>query len=283
MDFNKKPWWMTDTYDDESETGPLDLNNGDLWGPNGASMTSLWEVKDGVKTGPGWGREEFMGRYLKREFSPRRILFGYNKRQWNYAWIMRGSRLLCIDIDGKNGGLEYASQLGFLPPTAAETSKSGNGYHLFYLTDDTWDDNDGFGRYRDHIGIVTGVDIRGAGCVYHYPTQRWNHRLPAALPTALATKLLARSQERERQASNIKKVLALDPEEILLMQDAIITELTKPIPAGKRNNTLFALGVKMRDAEIEDWDERLLDRGTELGLDDEELVKLIKNIEKYAP
>ena len=63
-----------------------------------------------------------------------------------------------------------------LPPTLAETSKSGDGYHLFYLVDEEWDDEKGYGLLGDRIGIEQGVDIRATGCVYHHPQQRWNDR-----------------------------------------------------------------------------------------------------------
>ena len=278
MDFSQKPWWQTDAYTDDSETGPLNLKREDLWGPVGAALVPLFP---NGKTGPNWGRETFMAAYTKREFAPNRILHGYRKEQYNYAWIMRSTRLICIDIDGKNGGLEYASQLGFLPPTTSEISKSGNGYHLFYLTEDTWDAADGFGKYRDHIGFVTGVDIRGTGCVYHHPAQRWNDRLPVVLPKALSDQLLMKSQQRERQSLIISKTLELDNEEILMLHDEILTELAKPIPAGKRNNTLFAIGQKMKEAQIPEWEVLLEARAEELGLDDEETVKLVANIGRY--
>lgn len=278
MEFNLNPWWRIDTYDDDSACGPMDLDRIDIWGKNGPAMIQLWP---NGSTAEGWGRETFMTEYNKGMFQPRRILYGYNKQKWNYAWIMRGTRVVCVDIDGKNGGFEHASELGFLPHTAAEISKSGNGYHLFYLTDDIWDTTDGFATYRDHIGIVQGVDIRGTGCVYHHPGQRWNRRPLAQLPQFLDERLQQRARQQQLQTSNINKILALDPEEVAIMHDELISDLAKPIPAGKRNNTLFAIGQKMKQAQVPRWDELLQDRAIQLGLDIDEAEKLVANVARY--
>ena len=80
----------------------------------------------------------------------------------------------------------------------------------------------------------------------------------------------------------IQKTLALDPEEIAIMHDELITELSKPIPAGKRNNTLFAIGSKMAEAKVPDWQTLVGDRAVAVGLDEDEVDKLINNIAKYA-
>ena len=280
MDFSTKPWWLTDTYDKEEPMGQLfDDANKTPFGPNGPALVKLWN--DGT-TSKGWGSEEFMARYMKKEFEPRRILHGYRYKKWNFAFIMRSLQYICIDIDGKNGGFDHVGELGFLPPTAAETSKSGNGYHLFYQVDDNWDLKEGFSSYRDHIGIVTGVDVRGVGCVYHYPSQRWNHRKPAMIPFYLKQKLLQKVQQQRLQAANIQKVLELDKEEIAMMHAELIDELDKPIADGKRNNTLFAIGSKMKQAQVPNWDVLVGDRATQVGLDDDEIDKLISNINSYA-
>lgn len=279
MKLNSLPWWQDDIYNLAGANDGPPMGDFSLWGPQGPALVQLWP--DG-RTGPGWGREEFMERYNKMEFSARRILFGYDKGAWDFAWIMRSGRIVCIDIDGKNGGFDHVSELGFLPRTTAEISMSGNGYHLFYLVDDTWDEKDGFARYRDAIGIVTGVDFRGTGCVYHKKTQRWNGEPLAMLPEHLSTKLLLRSATRERQLSNIQKTLELDPEEVAMLHDELLTELKKPIPTGKRNNTLFAIGCQLAAAEVPEWSEAVSDRANEVGLGVDEIEKLIANIENYG-
>lgn len=279
MEFPDKAWWQLDEYNLSGANDGPRMDDASLWGPQGPALVQLWN--DG-KTGPGWGRDEFMRRYKKLEFAPRRVLYGYDRGAWNFAWIMRSGRLVCIDIDGKNEGFDHASELGFLPPTVAETSKSGNGYHLFYRVDDDWDVNEGFALYRDHIGIVKGVDVRGTGCVYHYPTQRWNSRELVQLPAHLAQRLQQRSINQRRQMENIQKTLELDPEEIAMLHDELLTELKKPIPQGKRNNTLFAIGSQLLAAEVPGWEEKLGDRASQVGLDDEEIDKLLANIKKYG-
>ena len=195
---------------------------------------------------------------------------------------MRSARAVCIDIDGKNGGFDHVVELGFLPPTVAEISQSGNGYHLFYSVDDEWDPLLGFAKFSDAIGIVEGVDFRGTGCVFHKTTQRWNSRPLAPFPAHLEKQLLTRQQRRTRSSQEIKKMLQLDPEEIAIMHDQLLDELKKPIPAGRRNQSLFAIGQKLKEAEVPDWESLILDRASQVGLDDDEGEKLVANISRYG-
>jgi len=201
-----------------------------------------------------------------------------------FAFVMRSVRLVCIDIDGKNGGLIHAGKLGMLPLTLAETSKSGDGYHLFYATsEDEWDPVKGYATYSDRIGLEQGVDLRATGCVYHYPQQRWNGREIVELPDHLKKRLAAHSQAAAARTSSIVKTIETqDTEEILLMQDALTDDLKKPIPAGRRNTTLFAIGNQMKIAQVPQWEKQVYDRATDVGLDDEEATKLVTNIRRYG-
>lgn len=272
-----KPWWETDQYDLEDAL-PIEFEQRS--GPHGVALVRAWP--DG-RTDRGWGDVDFMGNYVKDVFAQRPVLYGYRKGKHAFAIIMRSVRLVCVDIDGKNGGLEHVKKLGALPPTLAETSKSGNGYHLFYLVDEEWDEDAGYGEIRDRIGIETGVDIRSTGCVYHHDTQRWNDRAPAPLPAYLKTLLLTKQHERVQRAAHIAAVIDSDDEtEILLMHDALITDLAKPIPAGKRNNTLFAIGQQMKTAQVPDWEKKIEDRATQVGLSTDEIDKLVGNITRYV-
>lgn len=224
-----------------------------------------------------------MPRYMRDEFNARKVLYGFNRDRWAFAVVMRSVRMVCIDIDGKNGGLEHAKKLGALPLTLAETSKSGDGFHLFYLVDEAWDAERGFALLSDRIGIEQGVDIRATGCVYHHSQQRWNGRGLAMLPNHLYEILTHRNQKIAATAARIQGVLdSQDELEILMMQDELLSELSKPIPTGKRNNTLFAIGSQMKEAQIPNWEEHLADRGVQLGLDADEVEKLVNNIGKYA-
>lgn len=260
---------------------PLGFSKSDA-GPLGLAYVEVF--KDGT-TAPGWGGKTFMDKYRRRGFDARRAVTVFAKKQTPYALVMRSVSAICIDIDGKNGGIESAAALN-LPPTMAETSKSGTGFHLFYLVPDTWNPTFGFDRLRDRIGWRTGIDIRATGCVYHYPSQRWNTRGMAALPDHL---LLDLEQARDELAARAEHITMLrtstDPDdqmEFLIMQSTIQSRLDAPIPAGKRNNTLFAIGAEMMLAGITGWSEQVFNRAVALGLDDAEAEKLVGNIERYG-
>ena len=67
-----------------------------------------------------------------------------------------------------------------------------------------------------------------------------------------------------------------------MMHEELKARLSNPIPAGKRNNTLFAIGSDMKEAGIVDWDILVGARAEAVGLDPDEVVKLIGNIDRYA-
>lgn len=284
MKHSSMPWWRSEIYDLADAVPPqFDY---DWTGPRGKALVRAWP--DG-RTDKGWGltgaegSDGFMPRYMRGEFNERRVIYGFEKGRWAFAFVMRSMRLVCVDIDGKNGGFDGAKRLGMLPPTCAEISKSGNGYHLFYLVDEQWDPVKGFGLLSDRIGIEQGVDIRATGCVYHHPQQRWNRRDVAPLPQHIQELLLHRDQKVAATTERIVKVLESNDEmEVLMMQDEFEAELAKPIPSGKRNNTLFAIGSKMCQAQVPQWDEKLAARAADVGLDSDEIEKLVANISRYG-
>ena len=271
-------WWMTDKYDID-EAFPTVFDG--LAGPQGVGAVRAW--MNGTTT-KGWGEQEFMPRYNKKLFSTKLIEPHLQQSPDNaFAFLMRSMRLVCIDIDGKNGGLEHAQELlGNAPPTLAETSKSGNGYHLFYEVEDDWDPQKGFAKFGDSIGIVTGVDIRATGCVYHYPQQRWNGREIAKLPAWIVVRLLKRANLRRERATLLEQIDTIDETERLMLHDELMDDLKRPIAFGKRNSTLFAVGSQMLEAKIPDWDERLRERGAEIDLSADEVEKIIANISRYS-
>lgn len=282
------PWWQSDDYDRDLAVPAEFLNH--HAGPRGVALVRAWP--DG-RTDAGWGlvgavrdgvqQDGFMPKYVRGEFDWRRVLHGYMRDRWAFAFVMRSVKLVCIDIDGKNGGLEHAKRLGVLPPTLSETSKSGNGYHLFYEVEEEWDDVKGFGLLGDRIGIEQGVDIRATGCVYHHKQQRWNNRKVVVLPDYLKELLQQREQKLSAVYERIDKVLDSKEElEVLMLHDEILSELKKPIAQGKRNNTLFAIGNQMRQAQVPDWESRLGERATEVGLDGWEVAALVRNIQRYG-
>jgi hypothetical protein len=276
-----QPWWMTDTYNDDTRLPAAFESQA---GPKGVALVQAFE--DGRSTS-GWGLDPsskggvFGTNYRELKFASRRVL-KQTEKGGAFAIVMRSVQMLAIDIDGKNGGLIHAKKLGALPPTLAETSKSGDGYHLFYLLPDVWDDEEGFGSVHDRIGIEQGVDIRATGCVFHYPQQRWNQRQLTLLPKYMHDLLMTKQQERAHKAAAIRSVASSGDEvEILLMHDKLMSDLAAPIPAGKRNNTLFAIGQQMKTAGVEDWEGKILARADEIGLGADESQKLVDNIGRY--
>lgn len=271
------PWWQTDVYDGE-EAVPAAFR--DTAGPNGPALVRAWP--DG-RTDPGWGAEQFVKNYLSNSFHVKRALKGYDMGTWAFAFVMRGFRMVCIDIDGKNGGLEGARDLGALPPTLAEVSKSGNGYHLFYLVDDEWDEVTGFSLLGDRIALAQGVDVRGTGCVYHFSAQRWNVREPVMLPIHLYDQLTHRDQKIAATQARIEKILSSDDDlEVMMLHDELLSDLAKPMVAGSRNNTLFAIGSQMATAGVPDWADKVEARALQVGLDTQETAKLIRNLTAQA-
>ena len=262
-----------------------------LSGPHGPALVRVFG--DG-KTEPGWGLQPtehnvgFMVNYVNDSFWERpRVRAFMDRKPKPYAIIMRSVNIIALDIDrhisdGGADGFIAASKLK-LPPTLAETSKSGAGRHLFYATNETWDTETGFGAWDDVIGLVPGVDVRAVGCMYRYPQQLWNDVPIAPVPDTITELLTKRRERKQFSAQLIAAAAAADPddEEALIMHDALIQELAKPIPVGKRNATLFAIGTKLYQAGVPDWDAHLAHRAWQLGLDVEESDKIIANITKY--
>lgn len=274
-------WIEDDDYDrDIAFSRPLDK----AAGPHGVACLNVYE---GGRTTPGWGQADFMARYERADFRSSRRVRDYTMDGAPFALVMRSLDLVCIDLDrhaeGADGVLTAVQSLD-LPPTLAETSKSGEGRHLFYRTNDTWDAEKGFALYGDAIGIEPGVDIRSVGCVYHYSTQRWNRRPIADIPQWLAERLEAKKHTRIMRKTSFTSVAdgTADDEEIMIMMDALNERLKQDIPAGKRNNTLFSLGSDLKEAGYPDWDKALEQKALAVGLDPDEANKIISNVEKYS-
>lgn len=280
----EQPWWMTDSY---TRAVALPDEIAQASGPRGVALVRTFP---NGSTDKGWGLRPtakspgFMKTYMANRFRGDTVLFGFESGRWDFAIVMRSVRLVCIDIDGKNDGFVGARKLGMLPHTLAETSKSGNGYHLFYsIPSDTWDPDEGFTQVGDRIGFEQGVDLRGTGCVYHYRQQRWNDRKIVPMPGHLQDILYKQKQRAAQQIEDIETLLNTgDDMEVLLMQDTLVSDLRKQIPAGKRNITLFAIGTKMKLAQVPNWGQLVHDRALEVGLDIEEADKLLNNIIKYG-
>jgi hypothetical protein len=276
-------WWESDKYDGDHVL-PEEFRH--LAGPNGVACVRVYP---NGKTDPGWGMtpdktgRAFADNYAANKFNEQIALIGTLSGRWDFAFVMRSLKVVCIDIDGKNGGMQHVGKLGMLPPTMAETSKSGDGYHLFYATPwDVWDEEAGFAMFKDRISIVPGVDIRAVGCVYHHDIQRWNDRSIVPLPDFQKDTWLARALKAEKEIDEIIELLDMgDDDQVLVIRTNLMTDLAKPIPAGRRNTTLYAIGVKMLLAGVPSWETPLYNRAIQVGLDSEEAKKLVGNVRKY--
>lgn len=285
LNLSTENWWEDPKQYAIDAIIPAELKAEKYWGPKGPALVKAYA--DG-STQRGWGlsakdgQPSFMVRYENGEFLPERAEHGYDSGAHAVALVMRSARLVCIDIDGKNGGDQHVTQIGLLPKTLAETSKSGNGWHLFYYVDEDWDIKEGFGESPDQIGYVTGVDIRSVGCVYHHNTQRWNSTPIAPLPTWLRDKLLAKKKARIAKASQLKQLAQLDDTERLLAHASLLDELQKPLKQGTRNTTLFAIGSQLMLADYPNWQGAIHARATDIGLPELEADRLVQNIENYG-
>lgn len=248
----------------------------------GSRPVPLVRVYDSGKTQPGWGAKEFIDNERRGRFKEERVLKFFEEYNEPFGIIMRGLPMVCVDIDGKNGGIPTARVLG-LPETTAEISKSGNGYHLFYEVPGTkWSRDRGFDEFPDIINLLPGVDIKGTGIVYHYPVQLWNDKPFASLPPSLARLLGAAREVKLHARLSREGILALDDDERVIVHDQIKNELDKSVEVGKRNQTLYRLGARMRAALYPNWDMALFDRGLELGLEPSEIKEIIRNVNVYG-
>ena len=111
----RKPMWFeTEQYTVEE---PIPNMLHAFAGPNGIAVVKAYD--DG-KTSKGWGAEKFMKNYETLKFNDQIAKVGWLSGRWDFAFVMRSLQLVCIDIDGKNGGIENAGKLGMLPLTLAD-------------------------------------------------------------------------------------------------------------------------------------------------------------------
>lgn len=252
------PWWQL-----TPEAGPM-----------GTAVVRVY----GEKTQPGWGRERFARNYMRGFFSTGKVPEGEP-----YALVMRSLQLLCIDIDGKNDGYEAASKL-YLPPTLAETSKSGNGHHLFYRIPDVWDDTDGFAAQPDCIGMWPGIDVKATGVVYHHLHQKWNNRAIADLPTDILDMLIKRNQRTALLRVTPTQASELTDEDLKFKRDMLLIELSKHRTDG-RDTSLWRIGASLLNLGVDEayMAEKILAAGLKWGVPKETITgKIIPNIISYA-
>lgn len=261
-------WFLDEPYVHQ-DPPPVDLSA--FAGPNGVATISVYPSG---KSQPGWGEVDFMRNYTLGKFNA-------ISTKPEYAYVMRSLSMLVVDIDGKNDGIEKAKLLN-LPPTMAETSKSGNGYHLWYLLPDNWDVEKGFARLSDRLGLVQGVDVRVTGCVFHYPQQRWNNQSPVVAPDHLINRIEVRESMHATPAQIKKLIDDNDMVEVKRLTSEALQSLENKIPPGRRNQTLFAIGSQLYLLGYSDWEGQIRDKADAVDLDSDETEKIIRNIPNYA-
>lgn len=243
-------------------------------GPNGIALVKVY----GEKTQPGWGHERFMRNYVRNFFAPEKI-----SMDEPFAIVMRSLRLLVIDIDGKNDGYKAAAELE-LPPTLAETSKSGNGHHLFYSYPDSWDEVEGFAGQPDRVGMWPGIDVKSVGVVYRHPHQRWNSRTVRKLPDSVLTQLDKRNARDNQLRITPSQAAELTDEDLKFKRDVLLIELSQPRKDG-RDTSLWRIGASLLNLGVDEsyMAEKILAAGLKWGVDEDIITnKIIPNIISYA-
>ncbi len=264
------PWYQ----DDEYEQVEADAEIARHAGPNGPAVVAVY----GEKTQPGWGTERFMRNYVRNFFDPDKI-----QPDQPFAFVMRSLRLLVVDIDGKNDGYKEAAKLN-LPPTLAETSKSGNGHHLFYGYPDIWDDQYGYAGQPDRIGMWDGIDIKSTGVVYHHPHQLWNAEPITALPDDTWQLLQQRNLRDAQLRVTPSQAAEMTDEDLKFKRDLLLIQLSQPRKHG-RDSSLWRIGASLLNLGVDEayMAEKIMAAGQRWGVPDEILVnKIIPNIKSYA-
>lgn len=232
----------------------------------------------GEKTQPGWGFERFMKNYVRNFFGDHKIEEGEP-----FAFVMRSLQLLVIDIDGKNDGYKEAAKLD-LPPTLAETSKSGNGHHLFYTYPDTWHELEGFGGQPDRVGMWPGIDVKSTGVVYHHPHQRFNDKPIVSLPDSVWDKLVQRNERDAQLRVTPEQAAEMTDEDLKFKRDVLLIELSKHRTDG-RDTSLWRIGASLLNLGVDEqyMAEKILAAGLKWGVDEDVINgKIIPNIINYA-
>ena len=243
-------------------------------GPNGVAVVKVY----GEKTQPGWGHERFMRNYTRNFFGEHKIQAGDP-----FAIVMRSLRLLVIDIDGKNNGYAEARQLD-LPPTLAETSKSGNGHHLFYSYPDEWDEVEGYAAQPDRVGMWPGIDVKSTGVVYHHPHQLWNDKPIVELPHSVWDRLLQRNERDTQLRVTPEQAAEMTDDDLKFRRDVLLIELSQPRTDG-RDTSLWRIGASLLNLGVDEtyMAEKILAAGLRWGVDEDVINgKIIPNIINYA-
>lgn len=268
---------MTEWYEDNNQYQQPWLPTTELGLFAGPCKIALVKVF-GEKTQPGWGHERFAQNYTRGFFDRKNINSGDP-----FAIVMRSLRLLVIDIDGKNDGYVEAAKLE-LPPTLAETSKSGNGHHLFYSYPDEWDNSDGYAQQPDRVGMWPGIDVKSTGVVYHHPHQLWNFKHIVDLPDSVWQQLQKRNERDSQLRVTPAQAADMTDEDLKFRRDVLLIELSRPRTDG-RDTSLWRIGASLLNLGVDEtyMAEKILAAGLKWGVDEDTITgKIIPNIINYA-
>lgn len=266
-----QPWYLEPT---QYRCQHLQPELEEYAGPNGIAVVKVY----GEKTQPGWGSERFMRNYVRNFFNIDKIQAGDP-----YALVMRSLRLLVVDIDGKNDGYSEASKLD-LPVTLAETSKSGNGHHLFYSYPDEWDEHDGYAAQPDRIGMWAGIDIKSSGVVYHHDHQLWNSEAISPISDEVWVQLTKRNSRDSQLRITPSQAAELTDEDLKFKRDVLLIELSQDRKDG-RDTSLWRIGASLLNLGVDEqyMAEKILAAGLKWGVPKDTITgKIIPNIISYA-
>ena len=225
------------------------------------------------------------GKWREPQFKPS-IDPGLLKR-FQYALHMMDTPLLCVDIDRHNNDgvatlADWRERFSAaLPPTLATRSKSGRGYHLFYLKPDD--------LHRDVIGLSTrpgarprestGIDIRAWGLVAFCTreTERTivattNGLTPVECPVWLAYLIRQNTPPPSRPAPS--NTTGISP-----FRSGCPRDCASPVTEGQRNNEIHRWGFGLSFSYV-DWADHIRHRGRISGLDDREIERMITSIKQ---
>ena len=122
----------------------------------------------------------------------------------------------------------------------------------------------------------------------------WDDRRGAVAPTVALSLVgliavgglavdYARLESLDTELQQAADQAALGAVTQLDQQSGAIARATAAAQGLLSNNTLFAIGSQMKQAGVEGWDEKVEQRALQLGLAQEEVDKLVGNIDRYNP
>jgi hypothetical protein len=213
----------------------------------------------------------------------------------DHALLMKSINVLCVDIDGKNGGMDNLHKLGYLPPTLAEISRSGTGYHLYYSLTDA--QNSTFSMdFAGKSALATGVDIKTQGLVFQAVAtskhQMYNARQLSLIPDSLANlvelntikkqkaRVFFKSPQGLKELEKKRQAQPKDEWDWSSLGTPCSGYCLSPIPQGMRNDSLYTFGLaKMANGET-DWEKHMGHAARKSNIPNDELGVLVGQVKR---